>query len=386
MGINKNFSDKVAIVGIGHSEFGKNLEATELELACIAIRAALADAGIEASEVDAMGSYTWEDTPEFEVARNLGFGEIFSFTQIPYGGGAGAAAVGQTAMSLAMGLANVGVVWRSRKRSDPTKRVWAKTSSEIDDHWKWSRPNGLLRPVDEISILARRYFHEHNVGREALASIALALRGYANNNPKAGMYGKPLSRQDYFNSRMISDPLCLYDNCLETDGAVALVLVRSKRAQNCLKPPVYINAFSQGMSKQHQLMTDYHSENPMISSSWSTAKNLWRQTDLRPEDVDVAQLYDAFSPLILFSLEAYGLCDVGEAATFVADGGLCIDGNLPVNTSGGSLSDSYIHGMNLITEGVRQMRGESVNQVANASTCLVTSCDSTPNGALLLRN
>tara|TARA_R110001592_G_scaffold363371_1_gene685492 strand:- start:100726 stop:101886 length:1161 start_codon:yes stop_codon:yes gene_type:complete len=386
MTTNNTFSDRVAIVGIGHSDFGKCLESSELELACSAIKAALDDAKIAPLEVDAMASYTWEDTPEFEIARNLGFGDIHSFVQVPYGGGAGPAAVGQAALSLATGVANVAVVWRSRKRSDPAKRVWAKTASVISDHWKWSRPSGLMRPVDEIAVLTRRYFHEHGVGRDALADIALALRKYANNNPRAIMYGKKLDRADYMNARMISDPLCLYDNCLETDGAVALVMVRVDRAADCPKPPVFINAFSQGMSRQHQLMSDYHGPDPLKSSSWVTARNLWRQTDIKPKDVDVAQIYDAFSSLILFSLEAYGFCEVGEAADYVADDGLSIGGNLPVNTSGGSLSDAYVHGLNLITEGVRQLRGESTSQVADASVCLVTSCDSTPNGALLLRS
>jgi acetyl-CoA acetyltransferase len=378
-------ADRVAIVGVGHSDFGKQLQASEAELACCAISAALQDAGIAPAEVDAMGSYTWEDTPEFEIARNMGFGEIHSFIQIPYGGGAGPAAVGQAALALAMGVANIAVVWRSRKRSDPTKRVWAKTAPVISDHWKWSRPSGLMRPVDEVAMLTRRYFYEHGIGREALADVALALRRYANNNPTAIMYRKPMERDDYLSARMISDPLCLYDNCLETDGAVAVVLARSDRAKDCLKSPVYINAFSQGMSRQHQVMADFHGENPLRSSSWATATNLWRQTDFQPSDVDVAQIYDAFSPLILFSLEAYGFCGVGEAAEYVANDGLAIGGRLPVNTSGGSLSDAYIHGMNLITEGVRQLRGESTSQVPDASVCLVTSCDSTPNGALLLR-
>jgi len=150
--------------------------------------------------------------------------------------------------------------------------------------------------------------------------------------------------------------------------------------------PVYIHAFSQGMSPQHQVMTDYHGADPLRSSSWTTAANLWRQSDIKPEDIDVAQFYDAFSPMVFYCLEAYGFCGRGEAAQFSADGGLGPQGRLPVNTSGGSLSEVYLHGMNLLTEAVRQLRGTAPCQIENAETCLVTTCDSTPNGALVLHN
>jgi acetyl-CoA acetyltransferase len=184
---------------------------------------------------------------------------------------------------------------------------------------------------------------------------------------------------------MISDPLCLFDNCLETDGAIAVVVVRSDRARDLQHCPALIHAFSQGMSLQHQLMTDYHGRDPLVSSSYVTAANLWRQSECRPEDVDVAQFYDAFAPLVWFSLEAYGFCPKGAAASFVADGGTRLGGRLPVNTSGGSLSEVYLHGMNLVIEAVRQVRGTSTAQVTDAEYSLVTSCDGTPNGALLLR-
>jgi acetyl-CoA acetyltransferase len=139
------------------------------------------------------------------------------------------------------------------------------------------------------------------------------------------------------------------------------------------------------MPKQYQLMTNYHSENPLRGSSWPCAENLWRQADFGPQDVDVAQLYDAFSPLIPFSLEAYGFCGIGEGAAFCEDGAIEIGGRLPVNTSGGSLSEAYIHGANLITEGVRQIRGTSTAQVENCETSLVTSAFVVPTSAVLLR-
>ncbi|MEZ5709830.1 MAG: lipid-transfer protein [Blastomonas sp.] len=380
------FRDATAIVGIGETEFAKNLPESEFQLACRAILMALDDAGIAPSEVDALTCYTYEETPEFEVARSLGMGDIHFLSQSPHGGGAGCGAIGQLALSIAAGIANVGVVWRSRKRGAPSKRLWAGVENRVTDHWKWTRPQGLVRPVDEVAILTRRYMHEYGLTREQLAHVALSMRAFANRNPRALMHGRDLTLDQYLGARMISDPLCLYDNCLESDGAIALVLTRADRAADCPKRPVRIHAFSQGMAAQHQLMTDYHSENPLRSSSWPCAENLWRQSEIRPADIDVAQIYDAFAPLVLFSLEAYGLCERGEAGTFAADGNLRAGGKLPLNTSGGSLSEVYLHGMNLAVEAVKQLRGEAINQIADAGTCLVTSCDTTPNGALVLRN
>ena len=200
------------------------------------------------------------------------------------------------------------------------------------------------------------------------------------------MRDRTLTLEDYMNARMISDPLCLFDNCLESDGAIAVVIVGADRAADCAQKPVHIHAFSQGMSRQHQLMTDYHGDNPLKSSSWATAANLWPQSDIGPQDIKVGQFYDAFSPMILFCLEAYGFCEPGEAVSFVQKGEIKSGGRLPVNTSGGSLSEVYLHGLNLITEAVRQLRGCADTQIENADTCLVTTCDSTPNGALVLRN
>lgn len=379
------FKDKTAIAGIGQTAFAKGLPETELQLACMAIRAALDDAGVDASEVDALGCFTQETTPEFEIARNLGFGELHYFSQVAHGGGAICGAIGQVATAIALGIANVGVVWRSRKRGDPSKRQWAGVQPRIDDHWKWSRPHGLSRPVDEVAVMVRRYMHDYGATREDLAAVALAQRAYANANPDALMRDKPMDLAAYMDARMIADPLCLFDNCLESDGAIAIVVTRADQARDLCKRPVLIHAFSQGMTREHQLMTDYHGADPFRSSSAATADNLWRQSDIGPSDIGVAQIYDAFSPLVLFSLENYGLCGRGEAAAFVAEGGMGPDGALPVNTSGGSLSEVYLHGANLVTEGVRQLRGTAVNQVEGAETCLVSTCDSTPNGALVLR-
>ena len=378
--------DRTAIAGIGSTPFAKSLPGTELLLACQAISAALDDAGIEPREVDGLSSYTLEPFREVEIARNVGLGDITWFSQIGYGGGAGCAVVGNAAMAVATGQCDVAVAWRSRKRGSAASRPWANVARRVEGTGQWSRPWGLLRPVDEIAMLARRYMHEFGATRSQLANIAVAFRKHANRNPAAVMFGKPMTHEDYMAARWISEPLCLFDNCLESDGAVALVIVSAERARDLRQPPVLIHSFAQGLNREHQTMTNYFRDDPLEGPAWACARRLWANADLRPADVEVAQLYDAFSPLIPLSLEGYGFCKRGEGAAFTDDGGIeWPSGRLPVNTSGGGMSEAYVHGINLISEGVRQMRGTSTAQVDSASACLVTSGEGVPTSALLLR-
>ena len=376
--------DRTAIVGIGETPFAKSLEGSEKKLACEAIALALEDAGIAPAEVDAFSSYTMENTEEVEIAKSIGAGDVTFFSQIGYGGGAGCATVGHLAMAIASGQANVGVAWRSRKRGSGG-RPWASTVPSLPTPEQWTRPWGLLRPADEIGMLTRRYMHAYGATRDHLANVALACRRHANNNPAAMMHERPLTRDQYMTSRWISEPLCLFDNCLETDGALACVVVSAERARDCRRPPVSIHAFAQGLPAQHHTMTNYWAEDPIGGPGRACAARLWRNADFGPADVDVAQLYDAFSTLILFSLEGYGFCERGEGGPFGDGGALEVGGRLPINTSGGGLSEAYVHGFNMITEGVRQLRDQSTNQVEGAETCLVTSGDSVPTSALLLR-
>jgi acetyl-CoA acetyltransferase len=199
------------------------------------------------------------------------------------------------------------------------------------------------------------------------------------------MHDRPLTRDDYHAARWISEPLCLFDNCLESDGAAAVVIVSADRARDCPRPPAYVHAAAQSIPRQHQTMTNYFCDDPLEGPAWACARQLWDQSDITPADVDVAQLYDAFSPLVLLSLEGYGFCARGEASGFAADGGIELGGRLPVNTSGAGMSEAYVHGFNLIVEAVRQVRGTSTNQVPDAEFSLVTSGEGVPTGALLVR-
>ena len=378
--------DRTAIVGIGQTTFGKGLEDSELSLACQAIALALDDAGLDPDEVDGLAMYSMESGREVEVARNVGLGDVTFFGEIGYGGGAGCGVVGHAAMAVATGQCEVAVAWRARKRAAKASRPWANVAARLGSYQQWTRPFGLLRPVDEIAMLTRRYMHEFGATRDHLANVALAFRKHANRNPHATMHDKPLTRAQYMAARWISEPLCLFDNCLETDGALAVVITSAERARDLRRPPTYIHAFAQGIPRQTQVMTNYFNNDPLLGPSWACAKRLWANSDIQPSDVKVAQLYDAFSPLIPLSLEGYGFCKRGEGAAFGDDGALeWPHGRLPTNTAGGGMSEAYVHGFNLILEGVRQMRGTSTAQVDGAESCLVTSGEGVPTSALLLR-
>lgn len=380
--------DRSAIVGIGQSDFAKSLPQSETELACQVVTEALDDAGISPKEVDGLASYTMESTADFELAKNLGFGDLNFFAQSPHGGGGSTATIGLLAMAIATGQCEVGVAWRSRKRGSPASRVWASqaASAMLTTANNWSRPFGVVRPVDEIGLLTQRYMHETGATRQHLAEVALSARSMANNNPNAIMFDREMTRDDYFNARWISRPLCLFDNCLESDGAVAVVMMSAERAKDCAQKPVYVHAFGQGCAQQSHSMVDFYSEDPMKNSSHACARSLYKHSDIRAADIDTAQIYDAFTPLVLFSLEAYGFCGLGEAPGYIDDHGLGMNSPLPINTAGGGLSEAYIHGFNLISEGVRQMRGNASNQVSNASSCLVTGGGCSPTSAIILRN
>lgn len=376
--------DAAAIVGIAETPFSKHLEPDERTLAGRVIVEACRDAGIDPSEIDGMASYTMESTEEVDIAKDIGAGDLTFFAKVDYGGGAGPGCIGLMAMAIATGQCEVGVVWRSRKRGSGP-RPWSNVDSPLRTPAQWSRPYGLLRPSDEIGMLWRRYMHEYGATRDALANVAITVRAMANNNPNAIMYSRPLTRDDYYAARWISEPLCLFDNCLETDGALACVMVSAERAKDLRQPPVYVHAAAQGLQRQGHSMVNYWSDDPLQGASWAATKRLFANSDFAPGDIDVAQIYDAFTPLVVLSLEGYGFCGRGEGAAFTEDGNIGLGGSLPINTSGGGLSEAYVHGFNLINEGVRQMRGTSCNQVDGAESVLVTAGECVPTSAIILR-
>ena len=372
-----------AIAGIGHTEFAKNLGRSERHAAVEAISAALADAGLTAGDVDGLVRFDLEATSEVEIARSLGIPNLRFFAETGYGGGGGCATVGLAAMAIATGRASVVVCWRARNRGSGG-RPWAATGNRVGGDAQFTAPYGLLRPVDQIAMIARRHMHEYGTTSAHFGAVAVACRKHASRNPHALMRD-PITLEDHQNSRFVSEPLRKLDCCLESDGALAVVVTSAERARDLAQPAALLLAASQGTGPEHVVMTNYHAPRFLETPSTCAARDLFAGAGVGPGDVDVAQIYDAFTPLVTLSLEEYGFCAAGEGGPFSAGGRLeWPDGELPVNTSGGGLSEAYVHGMNLIVEGVRQMRGTSTSQVKDAELCLVTSGAAVPTSALLL--
>ena len=245
-------------------------------------------------------------------------------------------------------------------------------------------PMGLATPAATVAMQARRYMHEYGATSEDFGRVAVADRRHAATNPAAFFYGKPITLEDHQSSRMIVDPLHLLDCCQESDGAVALVIVSAERARDLAQRPAYISAAAQGSGVDQFVMTSYYRDDIGIPEMGVVGRELWRQSGLGPDDMQMAILYDHFTPYVLMQLEELGFCGRGEAPGFVADGAIEIGGKLPLNTHGGQLGEAYIHGMNGIAEAVRQVRGASVNPVEGVEHVLVTAGTGVPTSGLVL--
>jgi acetyl-CoA acetyltransferase len=380
--------DQAAIVGIGQTDFSKNSGRSDLQLACEAVRAAIADAGLEPSQIDGMTTFTMDLTDDIEIARSVGIGGLTFQSQIPHGGGAALGVLMQAAMAVATGAAKYVVCYR-----DLNGRSGQRYSSGVSGnlitsdaiHWSWYIPSGLMTPTSWVAMVTRRYMHETGTTSRDLGQVAVSTRKHAVVNPDAIFYQRPLTLEEHQASRMIVDPLRLYDCCLETDGACACIVTTPERARDLAKPGALIRAVAQGAGPDQESMTSfYRPDITELPELGIVARQLYEMSGLRPDDVDAAILYDAFTSIVLFQLEAYGFCKRGEAKDFVQNGNIEVGGRLPVNTHGGQLSEAYIHGMNGVNEGVRLIRGTSRNQPAKSDHVLVTAGVGVPSSAMIL--
>lgn len=376
-------SPAAAIVGIAQTPFSRHHADSELTLALRVIGAALDDAGLLPADVDGLVKNAMEDTEVHALARALGLLDVRFFGEIPYGGGATCGMVAHAAAAIAAGMAETVVCWRVRKRASGG-RPWAQLGNRVAGDAQFGAPYGLLRPADQVALLVRRHMIEYGTTSAQLGAIAVACRAHAAANPLALMRA-PITIDDHQSSRPVADPLRLLDCCLESDAAAAVVISSSARARDCRARPARISAATQGTGVRPGRMLDYQRPQLLESSGHATAQTLYRQAGIAPADIDCAQLYDSFTPFVLFALEAYGFCPTGEGGRFAADGHLqAPHGSLPTNTHGGSLSEGYIQGMNHVIEAVRQVRGTSTTQLARVEHVLVTSSTSVPTSALII--
>ncbi|MGZ4519867.1 MAG: lipid-transfer protein [Mycobacteriaceae bacterium] len=383
-------SGKAAIVGIGATDFSKSSGRSELRLAAEAITAALDDAGLTPGDVDGLTSFTMDTNTEIAVARAVGIPSLTFFSRIHYGGGAACATVQQAAMAVATGVADVVVAYRAFNERSGMRfgqvrgdLVAQENSSGTDN--AFSYPHGLGTPASFVAMIAQRYMHMSGATSEDFGRIAVADRKHAANNPNAFFYGKPITLQEHQDSRWIAEPLHLLDCCQESDGGVALVITSPERAKDLRQTPAIITAAAQGSGTDQYIMTSYYRDALTgLPEMGLVGQQLWEQSGITPQDVKMAVLYDHFTPYALMQLEELGFCGRGEAKDFIADGAIELGGRLPLNTHGGQLGEAYIHGMNGIAEGVRQIRGTSVNQVPGDAPVLVTAGTGVPTSALVL--
>ncbi|GAA3359105.1 lipid-transfer protein [Saccharopolyspora gregorii] len=385
-----SFAGRTAIAGIGATEFSKDSGRSELQLAAEAVRAAVTDAGLEPSDVDGLVTFTMDENTEIAVARELGVPELRFFSRVHYGGGAACATVQQAALAVSAGIADVVVCYRAfNERSGhrfgrvQAAAAAAPTSSGVDNGWSY--PAGLGTPGAQVAMFARRYLHEYGATSEDFGRVAVVDRAHAATNPKAWFHGRPITLAEHQASRWITEPLHLLDCCQESDGGVAVVVVSAERARDLPHPPAVVAAAAQGSGPDQFTMTSYYrDELAALPELGLVARQLWRQSGFGPQDVRTAVLYDHFTPFVLVQLEELGFCGRGEARHFIADGGIGLDGRLPINTHGGQLGEAYVHGMNGIAEAVRQLRGTAANQLADVPNVLVTAGTGVPTSGLVL--
>ena len=384
---------RACIVGVGESEFtrwGGIMDRSQFQVTAEAIAAAIPDAGMTASAIDGFASFADDanNAPLMQVA--LGVPRMRWSSMVWGGGGGGSiAALSQACAAVESGQANAVVVYRGLCQGQG-RRYGRTYQGRI--HGNFAHPFGLFAPSQMLAPLMQRFMHLYPITHEHMCEVALNARANANRNPRAVMHGREPTRDDYFAGRWIAEPFRLYDCCLETDGACAVVVTTRERAADLGGPAVDILAALHGsgpnwgsgpLGSHNMPDEDYAGTNSRF-----LARELFEHAGVTPAEIDVAQIYDHFSGLVLMALEQYGFCAPGESGQFVASGALrWPDGRLPINTSGGQLSEAYVHGMNLLIEGVRQLRGQSTSQVPAAKTCLVTGGlgVSPTSGAILRR-
>jgi acetyl-CoA acetyltransferase len=392
------------LAGVGETRYAKwggIADASEYQLACQAIVAAAADAGLAVDAIDGLVSFAADRNDAAFLAADLGIAELrfADMVWLPGGGGA-CAAVAHAAMAVESGHAETVAVFRSlcqgqfhrfgRAAATPSGRAQLRrATSPLESHMGFTLPFGLFNAPAAYAMVMRRHMHLYGTRPTALGAVALACRTHAHRNPRAVMRDKPMTLDDHAASRMIADPFRLFDCCLESDGACAVIVTTAERARDLRQRPVRLLASAQGALRGYgwgPLVSVASPDDDYASGGARlVARRLWQRAGVDAGDIDVAEIYDHFSGLVLLTLEDFGLCARGESGAFAESGALLWpNGALPTNTHGGSLSEAYIHGMNHIAEGIRQLRGASRCQVENAALALVTSAAGVPSSALVL--
>ena len=362
-----NLSGKAVIAGVGHTAFGKLDGRSTISLNVEAICKALGDAGVEKNQID--GLFVKAPTSRFEMMYAQKLAEAMALQPRiggiwDHGGASNISMISYAAMAIEAGQCEIAVVALADNPATGSRQAYEKSYGDDD-----SATYGWFGTPAGYAMIAQRHLQQYGTPNDGLGAIAVACRKHGAANPNAQLR-KPLTLDQYRGSRMIVEPLRRDDCCLVSDGAAAVVVMSAERAKAMkIAKPVPILGFGQGQTSWDVVQRiDLTTTAAKVS-----AETAYRMAGLMPDDIDVAQIYDCFTIAALMTLEDYGFCAKGQGGYWVQDGRIELGGDLPINTSGGLLSETGMPGLQLVIEGVRQMRGESVNQVKGARKCIVSN-------------
>jgi acetyl-CoA acetyltransferase len=363
----RSLRGKAAIAGIGETTYYRHGQSpdAEFKLALQAILAACRDAGIDPREVDGFASYGGDRSDPPRLAAALGIREL-RFSNMHWGGGGGgvAAAVANAAAAVHAGMADCVIAFRSLAQGQFARYGRGAQSSAATGDDAFLAPYGLMSPAQRFAMKITRFMSDHAIRHEALRAIAMASYHHAQTNPRAVMRGRPLDEAKYDASRWIIEPFHrLFDCCQENDGAGAVLVVPAERAKDLPHRPVYLLGAAQGAD--HRTAAPVHNAPDYASAHFKTvARQMWAMAKLGPSEVDVVQAYENFTGGVLLSLVEHGFVDPARAnEELVLENLLAPGGRMPMNTSGGNLAECYMHGLEMVNEATRQLRGTACNQV-----------------------
>jgi acetyl-CoA acetyltransferase len=356
---------RACVSGIGQSAVARRLEASPLEITLDACLAAISDAGLTVKDIDGLSTYPglqnmqrgFSGAGAYEVIDALRLSVGWYDSGIETSGQLGS--VIKAVMAVSMGLANHVLcfrsVWEGSAQGKGGRAGIGAGSRRVGGDMQWRIPYGAVSAAVWIAMFAQKHYHRYGTTREQMAWIALNARRNAAVNPNA-VYRTPMTLDDYFNARMISTPFCLFDCDVPCDGGTAFIVSRIDRARDLRKPPLRFEAV--GTALRGRPSWDQFDDLTTMPAR-DAAAQLWSRTDLKPSDVDIAELYDGFSFLTMCWLEALGLCPVGESGRFIEGGkSIAREGRLPLNTHGGQLSAGRLHGYGFLHEACVQLWGE----------------------------
>lgn len=360
-------SDRCAIVGIGSTAYTRGTDRTTLELHLEASLRALADAGLQTDDVDAVLPSAVAGRHAEEFVMNLGLRNLRHSSTVHMGGASLIASIQDACMAIATGVATCALIPAGRRGYSGERVSTGQSVPEgvMQSTAEFERPFGNTVAVQWFAQAAMRHMHVYGTTSEQLGLVAVNSRRNANLNPQALMHGRPMTLEDHQSSRMISSPFRLLDCSLESDGAGALVITSVERARDLVGLPVRIGGVAEAHSYPSTSLTQKADMAQVPSLTEASARAL-RQAGVTVEDLDCLQVHEGFTWYVLAALEAIGVVAPGEGGPFVEAGHIALGGRLPVNTAGGSLSEGHVSGINHVIEAVRQLRGtvEPERQVA----------------------